>query len=199
MATAATERTAPGGERARRADARRNHQRLLEAAHARFAAEGLEAQINEIARDAGVGVGTVYRHFPTKEALLGELVRQRFAVFTEHAREALADDGDPFEAFAGVLRRNCELMADDAGTRHALTGADDNVLRHAADQHDELLAVTGKLIRRAQRAGSIRRDATTADVNMLMCAVGATMGNDIAQFDWRRHLELVLDSLRPRP
>ena len=186
-------------DRPLRADARRNRELILDAARTAFGEAGAQAQMDDVAARAGVGVGTVYRHFPTKEALLGELVRQRFAVFTEHAREALADDGDPFEAFAGVLRRNCELMADDAGTRHALTGADDNVLRHAADQHDELLAVTGKLIRRAQRAGSIRRDATTADVNMLMCAVGATMGNDIAQFDWRRHLELVLDSLRPRP
>jgi AcrR family transcriptional regulator len=84
----------PQVERTQRADARRNRERVLSAARAQFAANGLEAQIDDIARAADVGVGTVYRHFPTKEALLEALAADRFIRLAEWAREALeAPDG----------------------------------------------------------------------------------------------------------
>src|SRR5260370_39915486 len=76
-------------ERPLRADARRNRERILQSARAAFAESGADAQIDDVARHAGVGVGTVYRPFPTKQALLAELVRQTFRLFTERAREAL--------------------------------------------------------------------------------------------------------------
>src|SRR6478736_1618589 len=79
-------------ERPLRADARRNRERILQSARAAFAESGSDAQIDDVARHAGVGVGTVYRHFPTKQALLTELVRQTFRLFTERTRPARGDD-----------------------------------------------------------------------------------------------------------
>jgi AcrR family transcriptional regulator len=102
-----------------RADARRNRERVLAAASEAFATYGSDAQMDDVARAAGVGVGTVYRHFPTKEALVAELVRRKFETFVAQARQAL-DEPDPWEAFAGMLRRNAELMARDAAVREAI-------------------------------------------------------------------------------
>src|SRR6185437_2303263 len=102
-------------DRPLRADARRNHERILESARIVFAQAGADAQIDDVARHAGVGVGTVYRHFPTKEALLAELVRQKFRLFADRARDALAADGEPFELIEALMRRNAETAASDAG------------------------------------------------------------------------------------
>jgi AcrR family transcriptional regulator len=97
-------------ERGLRADARRNRRKVIDAAHARFAEHGPGAQIDDIARDAGVGVGTAYRHFPTKEALLEALAADQVRRLTGWAHEALAD-GDAGEAFCAYLRRVGELHA----------------------------------------------------------------------------------------
>src|SRR5260370_40183981 len=102
-------------ERPLRADARRNREQILQSARAVFAESGAEAQIDDVARHAGVGVGTVYRHFPTKQALLTELVRQTFRLFTGWAREALEAGGEPFALIEGLLRRIAETAAGDAG------------------------------------------------------------------------------------
>src|SRR5437660_822895 len=93
-------------ERALRADARRNRERIIEAARAVFSECGAEAQIDDVARRAKVGVGTVYRHFPTKESLLGELVKQRFRMLAARAEAALLRPGDPFEVLADLMREN---------------------------------------------------------------------------------------------
>src|ERR1019366_1103756 len=82
-------RTSSETNRPLRADARRNRERILESARLVFAESGADAQIDDVARRAGVGVGTVYRHFPTKEALMVELVRQKFRLFADRAREAV--------------------------------------------------------------------------------------------------------------
>src|SRR5512132_4430457 len=97
MTNATAEERHPAGEggRALRSDARRNRARILESARTCLACDGHEAQIDDIARAAGVGVGTVYRHFPTKEALLDALADERFAGFAEKAG-ALLDDPDPW-------------------------------------------------------------------------------------------------------
>ncbi len=183
-------------ERPMRADARRNRQLILEAARELYADANRQVQVDDIADRAAVGVGTVYRHFPTKEALMGELVRERFASFAQHAREAVASDGEPFVVLADLLRRNAEHMARDAATRHAISGASDEVWAYASSEHDALLALAAELVDRGHRAGSLRADFTVEEIPMLMCGVSATMTN--AAFDWRRHLELVLDGLRAR-
>jgi AcrR family transcriptional regulator len=188
--------TEVGSERQLRADARRNRERILEGAREVFAECGVDAQVDDIARRAGVGVGTVYRHFPTKEALLGELVRQKFRTFTAHAREALERDGEPFEIFSDLLRRNAEVCERDAAIQHVLTGFGEQISRHAQSELQELNEPTAELIARAQRAGSMRRDMTVKDIPMLMCGVSATMAQTGPGFDWRRHLELVIDMMR---
>ena len=179
-------------DRPQRADARRNRERILESARIVFAQSGAEAQIDDVARQAGVGVGTVYRHFPTKEALLSELVRQKFRVFADRAREALESDEEPFAAIERLMRRNAETAASDAGIQYAVANAGEQAWAQAQAEQDELLAVTAALIERARRAGTIRPDIEATDIGMLMCGVRP------APFEWRRHLDLVVDTLRPR-
>jgi AcrR family transcriptional regulator len=185
-------------ERPLRSDARRNRERILSGARAVFAEYGSDAQMDDVARRAGVGVGTVYRHYPTKEALLVELVREKFRIFTAEARDALERDGEPFEVLADLMRSNAEALARDAGTQQVLAGAGEHIWTQAADAQTELLELTSQLIDRARRAGTIRADATATDIGMLMCGLSATMAHPASGFDWRRHLDLVVDMLRPR-
>jgi len=187
--------TAPA-ERPLRADARRNRERILAAARTAFAEAGVHAQMEDVARRAGVGVGTVYRHFPTKEALIGELLAQKFRLLLEGARRAL-DIEDPWEAFAGTLRRNAELMAADATVQDALMRVEAD-WTYAEEARNELKATFSLVIDRAKAAGVIRDDFTIQDVPMLMCGLSSTMaaGPSNERFDWRRHLELMLDGIR---
>lgn len=185
-------------ERPLRSDARRNRERILAGARAVFAEYGSDAQMDDVARRAGVGVGTVYRHYPTKEALLVELVREKFRRFASEARDALASDGEPFEVLADLMRSNAEALACDAGTQQVLAGAGEHIWIHAAAEQNELLALTSQLVDRARGAGTIRADATATDIGMLMCGVSATMAHPASGFDWRRHLDLLIDMLRPR-
>ncbi len=184
-------------ERPVRADKARNRERVLQAAREAFGAHGAETQMDDVAARAGVGVGTVYRHFPTKEALMGELVRQKFALIAEHARAGLQQQGEPFEVFAGVLRRNCEATAQDAAAQAALMRAGDEVWEYAADARADLHIVVQELIDRAQAAGALRPDFSADDMPMLMCGVSASMAH--GGWEWRRHLEILLDGLRARP
>ena len=184
-------------ERPLRADARRNRERILESARAVFAEYGADAQIYDVARQAGVGVGTVYRHFETKEALLVELLREKFRLFAARAREALEQHGEPFAVLEDLLRRNAQTAASDAAVQHALAGAGENIWMQAEAEQQELVAVTGQLIARARRAGTIRQDVEANDIAMLMCGLCSTMGGKPG-FDWRRHLDLVIDMLRAR-
>ena len=182
-------------ERPQRADARRNRERILDGAREAFTV-GAEAQMDEVARLAGVGVGTVYRHFPTKEALLAELVRQKLSRMAVNTREALARDGEPFTVFADLLRRNAALAARDAALQYAMLGAGEVVWEQARVEQEELLGLTSELMSRAQHAGTMRPDVSAGDIRMLMCGVCATMTHTKPGFDWKRHLELILDSLR---
>lgn len=179
-----------------RADARRNRERILEAAIEVFSEQGVDAQIDDVARRADLGVGTIYRHFPTKDALIVELVRQKFRRFVENAREAMADDGEPFEVFAELLRRNAAFCSRDAAVQHALSASGESAWTDAQDEIDELLGITDALIRRAQAAGSMRPEITASDIPMLMCGVASTMAHGFPGFDWHRHLEFVIDMLR---
>jgi AcrR family transcriptional regulator len=185
-------------ERQLRADARRNRERILQSARAAFAESGADAQIDDVARHAGVGVGTVYRHFPTKQALLTELVRQTFRLFTEWAHEAREAGGEPFALIEGLLRRIAETAAGDAGVQYALASSDAQAARSEAQaEQDELIAVIAELIERARRAGTIRPGIEATDIAMLICGVVSAM-SPRPGFDWRRHLDLVTGTLRVR-
>src|SRR6266567_6420458 len=184
-------------ERPLRADARRNREQILQSARAVFAESGADAQIDDVARHAGVGVGTVYRHFPTKQALLTELVRQTFRLFTGWAREALEAGGEPFALIEGLLRRIAETAAGDAGVQYALASTAGQAETEAPAEQDELIAVIAELIEGARRAGTIRPGIEATDIAMLICGVVSAMGPRPG-FDWRRHLGLVTDTLRVR-
>lgn len=183
-------------ERPLRADARRNRERILQSAKDVFAKHGAEAQMDDVADQAQVGVGTVYRHFPTKEALMAELVRLKFQQLVDGVREGLLRDGEPFEALAETMRRNARQCAGDAAMQHALSAVGEHIWNQSRAVQDELYALTDQMIERARRAGSMRPDIVASDIAMLMCGVSSTMGHPGSGFDWRRHLELVIDTLR---
>lgn len=179
-----------------RADARRNRVRILDAARAEFAESGGDAQMDAVAARAGVGVGTVYRHFPTKDALLTELIRERFEHFVALAQDALSVE-DPWEAFSGLMHANAELCAADAGTQHVFLQIDPGVAPRLAAETG-LLELAQRSIERGQAAGQIRPDFSAEDIGMVMCGVASAMHFGDPAWDWRRHLGFVLDGLRAR-
>lgn len=176
-----------------RSDARRNRERVLEAARAVFADYGHDAQMDEIARRAAVGVGTVYRHFPTKETLLQALLEDSFARIAANARQALEVE-DPWQAFSETLWFGADLLAANRGLTQSLVSQPaDCVMEHET----ELTVTMGELIERAQAAGVLRSDLVVDDVPMLMCGVGAAFQKPHGcPQSWRRHLSIVLDGLR---
>jgi AcrR family transcriptional regulator len=186
--------TTPPEERPLRADARRNRERILIAAAEVFGAKGQEAQMDDVAAQAGVGVGTVYRHFPTKRALMGALVAQKFSEFAANARDALEIE-DPWEGFATAFRRNAERMADDAGVQYVLMNIP-SLLEFIAPEKAELDDAMGKLMTRAKRAGALRKDFELQDFGMVMCGLCSTMGMGPGKFNWRRHVDILLAGLR---
>lgn len=182
--------------RARRADAQRNRKRVLEAARECFADRGLDAQMDEVAKRAEVGVGTVYRHFPTKQALAEAIAADHFDRLAASAREAL-EDPDPWNGFSVFLRRSAEQQAGDRALAEVMA-AEPEVMCDAASRRPDLHAALEELVTRAQRAGRLRRDLVPADVPMLICGIGrATLaGSKGPTMSTRRHLEIMLDGLR---
>ena len=165
---------APQPPRAMRADARRNRDKVLAAAHLCMARDGLDAQIDEVARAAGVGVGTVYRHFPTKEQLVDALAIARFERLAELAGEALSKP-DPWKAFEGFIRAGARIQSEDRALSEVLTSRPE--IMTAAAERVDMLGLVGELMGRAQEAGALRPDAEPSDVPMLMCALAGTFRN----------------------
>jgi len=181
-------------EPAQRADARRNRERVLAAARLQFATNGLDAQIDDIARGADVGVGTVYRHFPTKEALLQALAADRFTRLAEWASEALqAPDG--WDGFCAFLRRSAELGANDRLLSEAM--AERQAFQGAQREKDELMEVTAALVERAQATCELRPDIGAQDIAMLMCGLGRATGAGAFdhEMSWERYLEIIIAGL----
>jgi len=182
-------------EKPLRADARRNREKVLAAARAVFAEQGIDAQMDDVARRADVGVGTVYRHFPTKEALLNALSDEVFAVVAVYVRTLLTLD-DPWEAFTRALWFGAEKTAGDRAFTEILAAVRTGPARTCAGKED-LLVTTGELMDRCKAAGVMRSDAMVEDVGLLMCGVGSAAAMEHPVPDaWRRHLAIVLDGLR---
>jgi AcrR family transcriptional regulator len=178
-------------QRTLRADARRNRERIMSSGRELFARDGPEAQMDEIAAHAGVGIGTVYRHFPTKEALLTEMVRVRFQEFAAIA--TLAEDTvDPRDALETVMRRSAEAVEGDVGFQLAMMGSNQLEWEGIEEQKAVLAAVLTRLIRRAVSAGVVRDDFTFEDFGMVMCGITSTMYYKPGSADWRRHLAIIL-------
>jgi AcrR family transcriptional regulator len=183
-------------QRTLRADARRNRERIMASGRELFAREGPEAQMDEIAAHAGVGIGTVYRHFPTKQALLTEMVRVRFQEFAAIA--ALAEDTvDPRDALETVMRRSAEAVEGDMGFQLAMMGSEQLEWEGIEEQKAVLAAVLTRIIRRGVSAGVVRDDFTFEDFGMVMCGITSTMYYMPGSADWRRHLAIILGGVRP--
>lgn len=183
----------PSSDRPLRADARRNRERVLDSARGCFAESGCSVQMEDIARDAGVGVGTVYRHFPNKEAVIQALVDDYFAELGRRAERALEIE-DPWEAFTSYIWDAADMLGANVGLSEVTAGGQ---MREAAERSSFIDAV-GELIARAQKAGVMREDVTIDDVPMIMCSLGRVqqLGAGTAAANWRRHLAIMLDGLR---
>lgn len=179
-----------------RADAERNRQRVLEVAQAVFANEGLAVPIDEIAKRAGLGIGTLYRHFPTKEALFEAIVIGRMEALVAEAKAAL-DERDACEALFGVLRN---MMAGNAAKKDfidALASTGFDVMRAIGEIKKELHATLELLLKRAQRAKKIRKDIDIKELMaLLMGALGGLERMGIDAKARERLMCVLLDGLR---
>ena len=180
-----------------RRDARRNHERLLSEARRLFAERGIDAPLDELAMRAGVGAGTVYRHFPNRDALLRELYDAGVAELHDLASEILA---------AETGWRSVELHLERLGAWVADQPYLPAVMRRVAEADPSHRpgvefeqAIVG-LVARAQAEGSLRPDVTAVDLSILVDMLGSLgqYGRDYLPF-WRRQLTIVLDGLRARP
>jgi AcrR family transcriptional regulator len=180
-----------------RADAARNRARVLDAARACFARDGIDAQMDDIAAHAEVGVGTVYRHFATKEALIEALAEEHFRQETEVVRAAL-ELADPWEAFTSFIRNGAAVMSDNRALAQVASERPD-VMQNAAIQADVqwgFFGMTDSLIRRAQEAGALRGDFELEDVPAIMCSLGSLQHSRGAYANWQRVMEFVIEGLR---
>jgi AcrR family transcriptional regulator len=189
MAPAAS--TATAEPRPQRADARRNRERILDAAREAFAKDGREVQMPDVARAAGVGVGTLYRHFPAKEDLVRALVCDKVQATIDTAREALTRE-DPAEAVEWLVHQHAAKMAESRGLRDAMSVidfGDDNPWNT-----DEPRRCAGEFLDRARDAGAIRDDVTVDDWQALMCGLAAAIASGA---DPARQAGFVLAAVRP--
>ena len=198
MNTPAGRRETGAGVPVLRADARANRARILDVAEEVFGQGGESASTEEVARLAGVGIATVFRHFPTKAALLEAVLARRFDRLREQA-EALLDAAGPGQAFADFFRY---LVADapaKIGIAEALldAGGDGGV---AAQASAELRRAFGALLQRAQQAGVIRDDLELAEVYALLVGVSRAAAHDhLGEEGTARVLTVIFDGLAPRP
>jgi AcrR family transcriptional regulator len=186
----------PSTDRPQRADARRNRARIVEAAREAFAVSGLATQMDDIARRAGVGVGTVYRHFPTKDALVEGLVEDHMARMAERGRR-LCDAGpcdDPWGVLDGFLRSCGHEHLQDRALAEVLSQQPSSTFDQAA-RTSGLRDAAGELLRRAQGAGQARPDASADDVALVMCGLGAVL-QSWGREAGNRYMDLMLDGLR---
>jgi AcrR family transcriptional regulator len=186
---------APEQDRPLRSDARRNRQRVLEAAESLFAAEGVDVPVDEIAERAGVGVGTLYRHFPTKEVLFEAILVARVGEIAEDARQRLGAE-DPGSAFFGFVEH---LVAETARKRdliNAFATAGVELAVVAAEAKKDLEAATTALLHAAQRAGAVRPDVSAALVLSLIGATCMAADRPHPEVSPNEMLTVVCDGLR---
>jgi AcrR family transcriptional regulator len=184
-------------DRPLRRDAERNRQRILQAAGELFTERGLGVTLDDVAHQAGVGVGTVYRRFADKDVLIDALFEQRIEAICAIAEESL-DHADPWEGLVFFFERGLERQACDRGLKELLGCS---VHGRGGVQHGRarLRALVTAIFDRAQAAGVLRADVTAYDAPLIQMMVAAIIDRtrDVQPELWRRYLELVLDGLRP--
>jgi AcrR family transcriptional regulator len=182
-----------GNARPLRADAARNRMRILDTARQAFAKRGLDAPLEQIARDAGVAIGTLYRHFPRRDDLVRAAFEAELEEYEHLAQQALAAN-DPWTGFCAFLEQICAMLANDAGMCDLLTTAHE--IDHLSDMLTRADEVVADLINHARGTGVLRQDFTVEDFRHILMAtagvVDATRHSDPQA--WRRHLSLVLDA-----
>lgn len=186
----------PSDTRPLRADARRNRDQLLRVAADAFATEGLSVPLDEIARQAGLGPGTLYRHFPTKEALFEAVVHERLRSLLDDAR-ARATNPDPADALFGFIGRLLAEASAKQDLTDALASAGVDIAATVRATGDALRDAIGDLLRRAQQAGGIRSDVTLADLMGLIAGLmTGSRAPSARQADTGRMLAVLFDGLR---
>ena len=186
-------------DRPLRADAERNRRRIMDSARALFAERGLEVTLNDIAHHAGVGVGTVYRRFPTKDDLIDALFEEAVSDIVAIARAGLADP-DPWNGFVGTLERVLEFQEADRGLKELMlstTRDQAGVARVRA----RMVPIVAQLMERARDAGQLRPDIVPQDFPLIQILLGGIIdvARDEAPGLWRRYLEIIVQGLRADP
>jgi AcrR family transcriptional regulator len=192
---------AHGGDRELRADARRNRERVLRTAQQMFAAEGLGVSLDEIARRAGVGPGTVHRHFPAKEALYLAVSLDQIEQLAAEA-EVLAATGDPATALFTQLSRMMASGAENVAVKSALMAAEFDLRAAAPDIAAALSRHVADLLDRAKAVRAVRDDVTLEEVMALVAGAFAAIRHAGVETSRQRsgHIaQLILDGLRPQP
>jgi AcrR family transcriptional regulator len=152
--------------------------------------------MDDVAHAAGVGVGTVYRHFPTKEAVVEAVARAGYEEICAIARSALEED-DAWEAFSDFMWRGARMHRSDRAQCEIKSTRPD-VMRRVAGDKRELFGMVAELIARGQAAGALRKDLSADDMPLLWCSIGAAQQHSPDDAAWERYLEVMLDGLRAR-
>jgi AcrR family transcriptional regulator len=178
-----------------RRDAERNRERILAAAAEVFAQHGLDASLDEVARHAGVGVGTVYRRFADKEELVQALFTQRIDDLASRAESALAEP-DPWQALISYIEQMAEAMAGDTGLRQLLLFSP-YASEHTAYARQKFTPLVHALVKRAQATGQARADLEGTDLPfmILMLSTAADYAHDVSPRIWSRYLTLLIDGI----
>jgi AcrR family transcriptional regulator len=178
-----------------RRDAERNRQKLIEAGRSLFAERGPDAPFEEVARLAGVGIGTLYRHFPTRDALVEVIYAEHIDEVLAAAQEAAAT-ADAWAGLVGFLERVLELQARNLPLRGVFLRHDDSAL---AERRRRIQPALARLVANAREQGCVRDDFTLGDLLLALWSFAPIFEatSEVASDVWRRHLQILLDGMRP--
>jgi AcrR family transcriptional regulator len=181
-----------------RRDAQRNRQKLVDAGRELFAERGADASLEEVARRAGVGIGTLYRHFPTREALVEVILEEHIGRILIAAEQA-ADAEDAWEGMVGFLDQVLDLQRKNLPLRHVFHRHAVGESPIAQEQRAQIAAALERLVERAREQGAVRPDFALSDLLFAMWSFiplfEAT--GEVAPNAWRRYLQIVVDGMRP--
>jgi AcrR family transcriptional regulator len=179
-----------------RRDAELNRRKIIESARAVFSERGVGASLDDIAHHACLGVGTVYRRFPSKEHLVEAMFVEQMDEIRDMAERALADP-DPWEGFTSFLVNTAALHSSDRGLRDVMLSNNFGQERVAAAK-DRMIPVAMELVRRVKESGQLRADFEATDLAIIHMMIGAVAEytGDVRPELWRRYLGMLLDGLR---
>lgn len=179
-----------------RSDARRNRERLVASARELFARHGADVPVEEITEHAGVGMGTLYRHFPTKDELIDAVLEDTFAEVLRYAEEGAADE-DAWRGLVTFLERTFEMHAENRSFKDIVASRGHGA-RRAEQMRTRIRPLVHGMIARSQEQGSLRKDFVPSDMPFVYWSTGRVieMTSDVAPDSWRRYLAFLLDGLR---